>query len=153
MSVTRCTGLNVDSQLIYSVFMGLTVFAACLTGRKKKVDISVRDVLSHSNKLNVNFIQFLQAFSSLSRDFLQCIFCSLPGSDFLKCVHVWNWKIRTSYHQLTRLSQTLCRHCLNGKDVDCAALFHPHIYFSPSESSHKERKASASEIVKLFPSR
>lgn len=67
-------------------------------------------------------------------------FCFLPGSDFLVCACV-KLKIRTSYHQLTsRHSQTLCRHCLNGKDIHCAALFHPHIYFSPSESSHKERK-------------
>lgn len=107
---------------------------------EKKVDISERCILSHSNKLNVNFIQFLQAFSSLSRDFFFTVhfFVSFQAVIFF-CVCVCMCETENS-HFLSPAHKTLCRHCLNGKDVDCAALFHPCIYFSPSESSHKERK-------------
>lgn len=73
--------------------------------KKKKVDISVRHVLSHSNKLNVNFIQSLQAFSSLSRDFLQCFFFLFPSRQ-------WFFKVcacvkRKNSHFLSPAHKTL----------------------------------------------
>lgn len=132
-------GLKVESELIYSVFIGLTVLAASLIGIKK-VDIGACYILSHSSKLNVNFVQFLQAFSNLSRDFFFTVhFCSLPGSVFFSSSCMCETE---NSHFLSLACKTLpdCRRCLNGKDVGYAALFHPHIYFSPSESSHKERK-------------
>lgn len=71
-------------------------------------------------------------------------FCTLPDSVlfFFVFFSMWCMCETENSHFLSPAHKTLpdCRHCLNGKDVGYAALFHPHIYFSSSESSHMERK-------------
>lgn len=118
-------------------------------------------ILSHPSKLKYNYFPLvLQAFSRPSRDLLlQCILVSFQAvlSFFFNvcmCVRAALplGQTEKNLHFLSPARTTLpgCHHCLKGEgDVGDAALRHPHIYFSSSESP---RKQSKSQSITFFSS-